>query len=40
MRGAGFTEVPRGKLSRPLRAVLLTEVSHGHPIWRRALMRR
>ena len=36
----GFTEVPRGALNRTLRGVLLLEVSHGHPVWRRALMRR
>jgi GNAT superfamily N-acetyltransferase len=36
----GFTEVPRGALNRTLRGVLLLEVSHGHPAWRRAVMRR
>jgi GNAT superfamily N-acetyltransferase len=36
----GFTEVPRGALSRTLRGVLLLEVSHGHPVWRRAVMRQ
>ena len=36
----GFTEVPRGVLNRTLRGVLLLEVSHGHPVWRRAVMRR
>lgn len=36
----GFTEVPRGALNRTLREVLLSEVSHGHPVWRRAVMRR
>jgi GNAT superfamily N-acetyltransferase len=39
-RRRGFAEVPRGTFSRPLRAALLTETSHGHPVWRRALMRR
>jgi GNAT superfamily N-acetyltransferase len=36
----GFTEVPRGALSRTLRGVLLLEVRHGHPVWRRAVMQR
>ena len=36
----GFTEVPRGTLSRTLRGVLLLEVSHGHPVWRRGVMKR
>ena len=36
----GFTEVPRGALNRTLRGVLLLEVRHGHPVWRRAVMRR
>ena len=36
----GFTEVARGALNRTLREVLLSEVSHGHPVWRRAVMRR
>ena len=36
----GFTEVSRGTLSRTLRGVLLLEVSHGHPVWRRAVMKR
>jgi GNAT superfamily N-acetyltransferase len=36
----GFTEVPRGVLSRTLRGVLLLEVRHGHPVWRRAVMQR
>ena len=36
----GFTEVPRGALNRTLRGVLLLEVSHGHPVWRRAVMKR
>lgn len=35
----GFTEVPRGALNRTLRGVLLLEVSHGHPVWRRAVMQ-
>jgi GNAT superfamily N-acetyltransferase len=35
----GFTEVPHGALNRTLRGVLLLEVSHGHPIWRRAVMQ-
>ncbi|WP_428667713.1 hypothetical protein [Reyranella sp.] len=36
----GFTEVPRGALDRTLRGVLLLEVRHGHPVWRRAVMTR
>ena len=36
----GFTEVPRGAFNRPLRVVLLRGISHGHPVWRRALMKR
>jgi GNAT superfamily N-acetyltransferase len=36
----GFTEVPRGALNRTLRGVLLLEVRHGHPVWRRAVMRQ
>lgn len=36
----GFVDVPRGSFSRPLRAQMLTELSHGHLVWRRALMRR
>jgi GNAT superfamily N-acetyltransferase len=36
----GFTEVPRGGLNRTLRGVLLLEVRHGHPVWRRAVMKR
>jgi GNAT superfamily N-acetyltransferase len=36
----GFTEVARGGLNWTLRGVLLLEVSHGHPVWRRAVMRR
>ena len=36
----GFEEVPRGAFDRPLRSVLMTECSHGHPVWRRAIMRR
>ena len=39
-RRRGFAEVPRGDFSPPLRAVLLTEVRNGHPVWRRALMKR
>jgi len=35
----GFTEVSRGALNRTLRAELVG-ASHGHPIWRRAVMRR
>ena len=38
-RRRGFAEVTRGALGRPLRAVLLLEVSHGHPVWRRAVMQ-
>ena len=36
----GFAEVPRGAFTRPMRVVLMTECSHGHPVWRRAVMRR
>ncbi len=36
----GFAEVPRGAFTRPLRVVLMTECSHGHPVWRRVIMRR
>jgi GNAT superfamily N-acetyltransferase len=36
----GFQEVPRSAFVRPLRVVLLTERSHGHPVWHRAIMRR
>lgn len=36
----GFTELPRDALNRTLREVLLSEVRHGHPVWRRAVMRR
>ncbi len=36
----GLREVPRGAFSRVLRVVLLTGSSHGHPVWRRAIMRR
>jgi len=36
----GFTEAPRGALNRTLRGVLLLEVRHGHPVWRRAVMQR
>jgi GNAT superfamily N-acetyltransferase len=36
----GFREVPRGTVALPLRTVLMTESNHGHPVWRRAIMRR
>jgi GNAT superfamily N-acetyltransferase len=36
----GFQEVPRSAFARPLRVVLMTECSHGHPVWHRAIMRR
>ena len=36
----GFTELGRGKLTRAMRLVLMTEVQHGHPIWQRAVMAR
>ena len=36
----GFTEAPRGELHRTLRGVLLLEMRHGHPVWRRAVMKR
>lgn len=35
----GFSEVTRGTLNRTLRGVLLSEVRHGHPVWRRAVMK-
>jgi GNAT superfamily N-acetyltransferase len=39
-RRRGFADLPRGDFSRPLRVALLTEMGHGHPVWRRALMAR
>jgi GNAT superfamily N-acetyltransferase len=36
----GFVELPRGSFSRPLRVEILAGLRHGHPLWRRALMRR
>ena len=36
----GFTEVARGAMDRTLRVEFLAGVIHGHPVWRRALMRR
>jgi GNAT superfamily N-acetyltransferase len=39
-RRRGFVEMPRGDLLPSLRRVLLTEIGHGHPSWRRAIMRR
>lgn len=39
-RRRGFVEMRRGDLLPPLRRVLLTEISHGHPSWRRAIMTR
>lgn len=42
-RGAPWNEPfyrRRGVLPPALRRVLLTEISHGHPSWRRAIMTR
>jgi GNAT superfamily N-acetyltransferase len=39
-RRRGFSEVPRGAFGQTLRRVLLREVSHGHLVWQRALMRQ
>jgi GNAT superfamily N-acetyltransferase len=36
----GFHVVPPGAYSRALRAIRATEMRHGHPVWRRVLMRR
>lgn len=36
----GFEEVPRGDWPRAFRAQFLAENSHGHPPWRRTIMRR
>ncbi|MDP1962567.1 MAG: hypothetical protein Q8K93_10245 [Reyranella sp.] len=39
-RRRGFVEMQRGDLLAPLRRVLLTEIGHGHPSSRRAIMTR
>ena len=39
-RRRGFVEMWRGDLLPSLRRVLLIEIGHGHPSWRRAVMRR
>ena len=39
-RRRGFHEVPRVAFTPPLRKVLMTERNSGHPVWRRAVMRR
>jgi GNAT superfamily N-acetyltransferase len=39
-RRRGFAEVRRGDFLPALRCELLTEISHGHPSWRRAVMAR
>jgi GNAT superfamily N-acetyltransferase len=39
-RRRGFVEVKRGDLAPALRRMLLSEIGHGHPSWRRAVMRR
>jgi GNAT superfamily N-acetyltransferase len=36
----GFAELGRGELTHAMRVVLMTEVQHGHPVWRRAVMKR
>jgi GNAT superfamily N-acetyltransferase len=36
----GFREALRGTFALPLRSVLMTERNHGHPVWRRAIMRQ
>jgi GNAT superfamily N-acetyltransferase len=36
----GFTEVPRARWPRALRLLFMIENSHGHPPWRRTIMRR
>ena len=36
----GFTEVPRSGVPRVLRFTFMSEGSHGHPQWRRTIMRR
>lgn len=36
----GFVEVPRGKWPRIFRLQFMMENSHGHPSWRRTIMKR
>jgi GNAT superfamily N-acetyltransferase len=36
----GFAEVPRSGWPRALRFTFMSEGSHGHPQWRRTIMRR
>jgi GNAT superfamily N-acetyltransferase len=36
----GFEEVPRGAFPKVCRAIFLNEYIHGHPPWRRTIMRR
>ncbi len=36
----GFIEVPRGKWPRAFRVQFMAENSHGHPSWRRTIMKR
>jgi len=36
----GFTDVPRGEWPPALRLIFMVEGSHGHPSWRRTIMRR
>jgi GNAT superfamily N-acetyltransferase len=36
----GFKEVPRGRWPHPFRLQFMTENGHGHPPWRRSIMRR
>ena len=36
----GFVEVPRAKWPRAFRVPFMLENSHGHPPWRRTIMRR
>jgi len=36
----GFTDLPRGEWPPALRMKFMTEGSHGHPSWRRTIMRR
>lgn len=36
----GFEEVPRGNWPRAFRVQFMAENSHGHPPWRRTIMRR
>jgi hypothetical protein len=36
----GFKEVPLGGWPHPFRLQFMTENGHGHPPWRRSIMRR